>query len=246
MTSTARIAHRSIISVFAFSACLVLVGQTQAGVIIDDFDTGLFSGTVSSPATSGSFTQTGAGILGVERNVGVSAAYTGTPLQSGRTVTVEVAGGEFVHDPGSRTNTQITLTYNGVGSGGFGNTDLTAMAAVGLEIVVTSNGTAFPATITLNDGTNSDSSTQTFPVGSGVVFFPFADFSGVDLTSINSIVVTLGAPLVGTTGGTGLANDFTIDIIQTQLAPEPMSLGLGVIGAVSLFAAHRRIRGRKA
>ncbi|NQT50546.1 PEP-CTERM sorting domain-containing protein [bacterium] len=100
-----------------------------------------------------------------------------------------------------------------------------------IQVVFLSTDLSTQLGITLDDGTNSNTQTITATSGGAqTLWFPLANFVGVDETSIDSITVTLSGPT---------SFDPSIDFISTDnkvtVVPEPATLsllGLGLLGVV--------------
>lgn len=103
------------------------------------------------------------------------------------------------------------------------------------------NGGSLPVTVTLTDGAANSDSVILSPLdlapgaGDQLLNFAYSDFTGLDLTDIDSIQVSFAA---------SAGQNFVLNSIASTPAPEPGTLGIcGVFGAVCF--AGRRIRRRR-
>ena len=190
----------------ALAAAVSVVGLTGAGPvgaqqIIDDFsDAG--SNTVSPPGqartTLGTTTVTDAGLTGV---IGGSRSLTITATAIGGgspEVRAGVMPGAQVLDYSSTVlaNGLMTLLYdaNGVGLGA----DLSLGDGIQFSIVADASSTPYDVTVTISDGSITESSTQTVPVsGLQNLQFLYTAFPTVNLASVFSVAITFNPNLAG-------------------------------------------------
>lgn len=182
-------------------AALALAEAAGAQTIIDDFsDAGL--NTVSPPGqarnTIGTTTVTDAGLTGV---IGGSRTLivTATAIAGGSPeVRAGVIPSAQVLDYSSTVlaNGLVTLSYdaNGAGLGA----DLSLGDGIRFTVVADLSSLPYDVTVTISDGTITNSSTQTIPVG-GLqnLQFLYGAFPTVNLSSVFSIAITFDPNLAG-------------------------------------------------
>lgn len=185
--------------IIAFGA--TVASSAGAQTIIDDFgDAG--ANTVSPPGQArsslGTTTATDSGLAGV---IGGSRTLivTATAIGGGSPeVRAGVIPGAQVLDYSSTVlaNGLVTLRYdaNGVGLG----VDLAAGDGIQFGVVADLSSLPYGVTLTISDGTITESSTQTIPVG-GLqnLQFLYTAFPTVNLASVFSIAVTFDPNLAG-------------------------------------------------
>lgn len=176
-------------------------GPAGAQTVIDDFSDAA-ANTVSPPGqvrnTVGTTTVTDAGLSGV---IGGSRTLTltATAIAGG---SPEVRAGVMpvaqVFDYSSTVlaNGVVTLTYdaNGVGLGA----DLSLGDGIQFSVVADVSSLPYDVTVTISDGTITESSTQTVLIsGLQNLQFLYASFPTVNLTSVFSVAITFDPNLAG-------------------------------------------------
>lgn len=184
----------------ATSTLLIASTQVRAATFIDSFDSGTVNLEVfnkdGSIQDSVSTHTDSSEILGGRRDVSLSF----DPLQNEGEATVRVdlngnmsidsGTNDFRHNNEAEVNSVATLTYNAGGDGlgdGMGINLLDLGNQVSLEVDVESVDLEANLEIALTDKTGQQSSVMRNNLLPGEVDFDFADFTGIDLTSITEI-----------------------------------------------------------
>lgn len=189
--------------VAAAMLALLCSGETRAAAqtVIDDFSDAA-ANTISPPGqartTLGTTTATDAGLSGV---IGGSRTLTLTATSIGGgspEVRSGVIPGAQVLDYSSTVLVDglVTLTYdaNGVGLGA----DLSTGDGIQLSVVADLSSLPYDVTVTISDGTITESSTQTVAIGGvQLLQFLYASFPTVNLASVFSIAVSFDPNLAG-------------------------------------------------
>ncbi|MDA1015385.1 MAG: hypothetical protein O3A00_13155 [Planctomycetota bacterium] len=169
-----------------------LHGTVDAAVTVDSFGGGALAlTTLSTNGSSFNGSQADGSISGGSREVDLALA-TGL---FGSTVTGEVntVAGIFNYESGTFANGSAALTYDASGAGL--NLDLSSATAVEVEFLATDLN--FPVTVTIGDGTNTQSVTLN-TTGPGTMVFSLGAFGvPLDLTDIDSLVVSLDPIMAG-------------------------------------------------
>jgi hypothetical protein len=226
--------------VILMGACAMLLSASQAGaVIIDHFQSALSPDThigavlsVNGANTLDCSTQTGlATVLGGSRKA-ILHYLSGTGTGSEASSEDITSPDHFLtYNNGSDDTSELTLIYNGTGSG-LG--DLTAGGATQIILNLFRADLNASVKITAVDSANNTAS-DTINVLTDItvptpLVFPFSDFAGVNFSNIKSLTVLL------TNVNNTVAVDYEIDAIETNTVPEPLTmlgmfLGLGGVGA---------------
>jgi hypothetical protein len=214
---------------------------------IDFFDDGgfvLFATDVGGPA-SGMQAGNPGNILGVEREVDLSFA-SGTGLISSALLVPPGPGpvapnpaGVLLFSNSIASLGTMMLTYDGPGALGLGGLDFET-AANFITVNFPSVQGAGLLTVAITDTLNNTGMLTGLVNSAGTYSFPFANvnYSGVDFSSIDSVVVTLETTVA--------ASDFAIGSIVRDLQPgqnvipEPATALLLVLGALGVVTSVRR------
>jgi len=230
-------------------------GNAHAGIVIDDFNN--FATPITSPAKAlswgggweidadrydpdpvtypgqGTYLETGLpNVLGGSR---YSEVYNQV---SATNANIEVDNGGFDTSAGPSTWLIAILTYDANGSG------LNLNATHGTKITVTETSADFYAggkdtvySVTLVDGSDAaDTVSKTFsslvnnPSMPADHDFLFSSYTGLDLTDIDKIIVTLE---------TSYAQDSSFGSIHSDV-PEPATLSLLALGGLALLRRRRK------
>lgn len=221
----------------ATSTLLVASTQVQAGTFIDSFDEGtvnleVFHVDGNIKDTDSTHTDN-ADILGGRRDV--SLKFDPLQNQGEATVRIDLNGNvligsgtdDFRHNNEAEVNSVATLTYNagGVGLGNGSGINLFELGDhVSLDVDIESVDLAANLQLFLTDNGGNESSVERNNLFPGTVSFDFADFSGVDLTSVTEI------SLVSTSVDSAdiVLDSLRIDGETPNPTPEPATL-LGLL-----------------
>ena len=214
---------------------LLLANPLPAAILtIDNFDVG--SGAISA-SQGGSDSDTEGGlspnVLGGVRDMAIPGGI-GVVGPSSLKVFVSPSLGTLFFELGSQTSGSAVLTYDNLGAG-LGGIDLTDSGSNGyftMKIVDIDQGD-LDITIRVEDTAATSEGVTTMDGGVGIIQIPFADFSGVDFTSIEKITLELAGPD---------ATDLQIDTFYASAAvPEPASFAVwSLIGMSCLGFGWRR------
>nr|WP_086939721.1 PEP-CTERM sorting domain-containing protein [Thaumasiovibrio occultus] len=229
----------------ALAASLVFASQAHAVFIIDDFTDpiGIGNSAVDTVVDLNGVGSTfdSASVLGGERDLYVKLLQSGFNPATG--VNMTVSAGTLTYETGSGAIAMGKIQYDGDDNDadnldvtGLGSVDLAALgnsfvldifeADLGFSysIGVWSNGGAVSAVNEyVANGTNVPTSRA----------FSFADFAGVDFTSVSAIEF-----IINTKGLAGQNSiDFTVDSIKV---PEPATIALFGMGLMGLGYTRRR------
>jgi hypothetical protein len=233
-----------------FPLTLVVFGLTNASYAnhIDFIDDAGFFLFASSNIGSSSDTQIGAAgnILGTEREVDLSFSAgngfiaTGIIAPPGPGPVVGPPSNpaiELLFDNSVNSLGTLTLTYDGLGGGGFAPPvdfdTLWNFITVDMSAV---QGTG-DLTVAVTDSLNNTGSLTGAVATAGTYSFPFShpNYAGVDFSSVSRVVVSLTA--------TTAASDFAINEITREASPgehnipEPSAmllLGIGLLGVLGV------------
>lgn len=184
----------------ATSTLLIASTQVRAATFIDSFDQGtvnleVFHVDGNIQDTDSTHTDS-SDILGGRRDV--SLAFDALQNDGEATVRIDVNGNisidggtdDFRHNNEAEVNSTATLTYNagGVGLGNGSGINLLDLGnQISLEVDVESVDLEANLEIFLTDAGGNQSSVERNNLSPGTVDFDFADFSGIDLTSITEV-----------------------------------------------------------
>ena len=234
--------------IFGLAAAFAMIVGVNSGVKADHIDyltDGGFT-LIASGGVSNSSTQTGnpGNILGSEREVtidflsgtsGFVSAFLDAP--AGPTSPPGDDPMEMLLLSNSvNSAARYTLTYDGVGSAGLGGVDLTNGGAFdSVDVNFSGVQGSGDLMVSFTDTMGNTGSSNLTVNSAGTYSFAFSDsaYSGIDFTSIDSVVVVLETDAT--------ASDFAIsEITRGAAVPEPSSIALTFLGAGCLLAARRR------
>jgi len=237
-----RIADRNWVLAFVCIFSLSAATTSAAPVLIDNF---------ADPANPTTFVinlldsdpynlaQTGAGILGGERELTIDVQGVSGPVSAVGTI----GGGQFLLNSGV-PGSLIDLSYNGIGQAGLGGVDLVDGTNTGirLDFGFVDPGSAPNFSYEILLANPSGSAVYIGSLGSIVsptsIFVPFNLFTvngGFQFTSVEDVIFQFNLP--------GTDNvDFSLTTL-TATVPEPASIvlaGLGALAAVGMVVGARR------
>ncbi|MBI4514453.1 MAG: hypothetical protein HY699_01375 [Deltaproteobacteria bacterium] len=204
--------HLRFAYLLAVPALLAAISASVGALTIDDFSsadtTGLPPGIVQASVGSTTATDPGvAGVIGGVRRITVAATRIASKADS---VIVGVSTTANLLDYASTVgaNGRVEVLYDAGGAGLAANLALTT----GISIVVCgADAASVPYTVRVflvDSAGRSASSLQSFTVsGPRAIYFPLSDFSGVNLSSVFSIRITIDP---------NKAADLRIDLIETS------------------------------
>ena len=224
----------------SFAASLVAAPAAMANHI--DFFSEGNTQLILTPSTPGGSTNStvtdanGDSILGNDR-FAMIAFVPGPAAGLNIAAQLDVAGGTISYTNDAQTMGTFTLRYgdnatlnlvaNNAGPAyQFLRVDVAGLGSSGPI------GDSFALNVNAID-TAGNSDAETVTVNSvGEIFLPYAQFTGVDFTSIDTIQFTF----VSQNLGAGI----TLDEITREVVPEPTTVGLIGVAAVGLLARRRR------
>jgi hypothetical protein len=191
---------------------------------------------VSVTDTGSAFnTTTGlAGVVGGSRTLQVDVTASAYGQSSSLIVTPAAPGAlSLSNDSGQNGVGTITWDANGAGLGGVDLTDGGNLSHLQATILASDLDLGFRVDITETAATGGSTAFWSTNLGPGVSFVsqPLASFTNagaVDFTKVDKIVLTLSGPP---------AQDATLDLVE--VAPEPATLGLLVLGGLALVRRRR-------
>jgi hypothetical protein len=221
----------------ALAAIVLGLPGISAANHIDFFADGAFNLISAGIPVSGSQNGAPANILGTEREVSLSlvggsgfiaaALNPPSPLLSVNSVA---------------SLNELVLTYDGVGGAGLGGLDFTANLWTNITVDMSAViGTAL-LTVEVTDSLANTGSATGNVLSAGTYSFPYsnAGYSGVDFTSVDSVVVTLRT--------TSAASDFAMSRITREVGPgdhnipEPATMIMTLVAAAGSLGFARRGR----
>ncbi|EAQ04343.1 hypothetical protein OB2597_09374 [Pseudooceanicola batsensis HTCC2597] len=208
-----------------------------ATMTLDDFDTDIASGPVSSfdniPAT---IEDSAPSAIGNFREITV-VGDSGVPDAA----RAAVDDGELTFSNDAGVQGRVDVIYDGEGDSGLGGVDLTMGGTDGFFAFDLTTDVSIGYQVSVMDTFGDSGSSPLTASGSFVsdetVLISFAEFAGVDLTSADSVTLSL----VDTS--TDFAADVTVDNFRTTSAiPLPAS-ALLMLGGLGAFGFARKRRG---
>ena len=234
MSSTRNCHVGSIVMVAVTVLGFAGVAQAIPTVVIDDFenaDPTLWPLVANSGDTFDPNSQSGvAGVVG-----GTRVGEVGWASGPG-SITADISGGVYsaMVDAGTSPD-DLGLSYS-AGGAGLG-LDLSSDDSIIID-VASASPSGVRVNLTLEDIAINRAAINLTATGPGVLSFPLAGFTGVDLTNIRSISVTMNPE-----GGENTAfNEIFVDngVVANAAVPEPLTVTLGLMGLGVLGMATRR------
>ncbi len=217
----------------ACAAGLAVAGSAEA-IVIDTFNSG--PGLVRSIGDLGPTNYASTDAIGGSRTLAILGFPTdGDATSEGAQLQVAVPPGAIGHSqdafaPGGRS--KVTWDANGAGLGGLDLTDGGKSDAIVMELVFVDDGNV-EVTFTVMDsaGATSEMVVDSMAIGQNVL--PYTGFTGgAALTDVHSVMMTFDV---------GQSGDVIIDLLETNLVPEPTAAML--LSTVGLGVIWRRKRG---
>jgi len=229
----------SLVTVAVMALCAMPVRPADATIIIDQFTDGTYTLSVnaSSPVAVSDLSGL-SGVLGGRRRA--TLTYTTNPTDTGSVVS-DVGFPPDVLDFNAQVGERGSLLLE-YGLAGDLNTDLTnggAENGVDVYFLISDLGSTLSLSVTTQRGTmNEITETVSKVTGSGpqVVHFSFSEFSSANFTDVDLLSLKIDGVLNG---------DYRVDLIATQMIPEPVTV-VGLVAMMAGLGRYMRRRVRKA
>lgn len=177
--------------VFSITTGALLFGTTQAQAAtmtttIDNFNEGelVVEAQTTSPVATAS-QESVVGVFGGSRNVTVEIIGSGTSGAANAKIDFETTSNLYVHNNDDRIDSSVNVLYDG-----FGQIDLSSMGErFVVDVESYGVGETHTAGVSVTDS-NGNTDSQNVAINAlGATTFDFADFSGIDFTSVTGITL---------------------------------------------------------
>jgi hypothetical protein len=216
----------------------VAASPAAAELVVDDFTDTILTWPFDQATVGSTFLlgDTGlSGVLGGRRHVGITAETIDLPGLDLVSVAVVPGAGVFDYASSAGADGNVSLAYPGPTGSGDLNADLSGLSAIEIDLLAFDFANAAPleVDVTLFDGPSFSTVTKyAVTPGAQPLLFPLGDFTGIGLTSIDSILFVFDP---------GVAADFRLGEIRAIPGPPAVAL----LGAAGLFARARRRRSHR-
>lgn len=199
--------------------------SANAVVVIDDFTVDFGTNPIS---TSGTNTTTE--VVTID-GISFDRISTVTLISgSGTAISETINPGDLLNvDSPSTGRGQVVLDY----TNGTSTLDFTGDEGIRVDLQITDGISEYSLFLSWSGGSDTVSETN-FAIPN-VIFFPFSSFTGIDVTTIDQITLTIAAQ--EDAADVSIAEIFTT---AENPIPEPATAGLLALGALGLLARRRR------